>query len=143
MDDDTTRETSEAAWACVSEINGAWLSGFTERLAELFAPDVVMALPGFAGRVAGAAALIASFDDFSRSARVHRFDVVDRQVDVVRDSAVVSFAFDMDYERGGARYRSSGRDLWVLERSAEGWRALWRTMLELSELPVEDVAGDL
>ena len=46
-------------------------------------------------------------------------------VDVVGETAVVSFAFAMVYERDGASYRATGRDLWVFGQRREtmgGWR---------------------
>jgi hypothetical protein len=41
----------------------------------------------------------------------------------------------MIYERDGARWRSTGRDIWTFEKTPEGWRAVWRTMLDLAEVP--------
>ena len=61
----------------------------------------------------------------------------DHQVDLAGNSAVASFRFEMVYARDGASYRSTGRDLWVFERQGDGWLAVWRTMLDLAEEPVE------
>ena len=55
------------------------------------------------------------------------------QVDVAGDTAVVTFRYDMLYERSGQRYRSTGRDLWVFQKQGRGWIAVWRTMLDMEE----------
>jgi len=58
-------------------------------------------------------------------------------VDVVGDQAIASYDYRMTYRRDGRRYRASGRDLWVFARQDGRWRAVWRTMPDLSE----DVLG--
>jgi len=120
----------------LDRINRAWLEGRPEDLAPLLDHDVVMVFPGFAGRSEGKAAMIAGFEDFCTTAKVRHFAETDRQIDVRGTTAVASFAFDMIYDREGASYRSTGRDLWVFERKDGRWLALWRTMLDLKEEPV-------
>lgn len=116
-------------------INRAWLEGRPHDLAPLFHPHVVMVFPGFVGRVEGRDALVAGFVDFCENARVHAFEERDHQIDVVAGAAVASFAFTMVYERDGQRYRSTGRDLWILAREGDAWLATWRTMLEVTDEP--------
>jgi hypothetical protein len=36
-------------------------------------------------------------------------------------------------KRSGARYRATGRDLWVFERHGDSCLAVWRTMLDMQE----------
>ena len=118
-------------------INQAWLEGRPLDLGPLFHPDVVMVIPGFAGRAQGREVLVKGFVDFCSGARVESFEESDTQVDVVGRSAVASFAFSMVYEQGGARFRSTGRDLWIFEREGEEWLAVWRTMLDVTDEPVD------
>jgi hypothetical protein len=59
-------------------------------------------------------------------------------IDVIENTAVASFGFDMTYERGGSSYRSAGRDLWVFENQAGRWVAVWRTMTDLIEENADD-----
>jgi hypothetical protein len=54
---------------------------------------------------------------------------------VVGDTGVVSFGYEMVYERSGKRNRATGRDLWVFVRQGGEWVAIWRTMLDLAEQP--------
>ena len=116
----------------LSSINQAWLEGRALDLEALFDPKIVMLLPG-GTCVKGRNLLVQSFVDMCENARVHGFEESDRQVDVFGDAAVASFAFTMVYEREGEKYRSTGRDLWVFSRGERGWRAIYRTMLDLAE----------
>ena len=56
-------------------------------------------------------------------------------MDVVGETAVVSFGYQMVYERSGSRYRVTGRDLWVFQKQGGAWIAVWRTMLDTDENP--------
>lgn len=117
----------------MQRINRAWLEKRPEDLAPLFDAEITFALPGFAGRVQGREALVAGFVDFCRNATVHEYREADFAADVIGDTAVVSFKYEMVYERSGNRYRATGRDLWVFRREGDGWIAVWRTMLDTAE----------
>jgi len=116
----------------LSSINQAWLEGRPLDLEALFDPKIVMLDPG-GSYVKGRTLLVESFVRMCANARVHGFEESDRQVDVFDDAAVASFAFVLVYEREGEKYRSTGRDLWVFSRGEGGWRAIYRTMLDLAE----------
>jgi hypothetical protein len=94
-----------------------------------------MVFPGFSGRAEGRDANVAVFTDFCTHAVVRAYTERDRQIDVVGDTAVASFAYEMVYERSGERTRATGRDLWVFARQEGVWLAVWRTMLDLAEQP--------
>ncbi len=130
MVEESRREDVAAA---LRRINRAWLDGRVDDLAPLVHPEIVMVIPGFAGRVQGREPFLAGFDDFCRNARVHEFREHDHQVDVAGDTAVVSVRFEMVYERSGERYRATGRDLWVFQHERGAWVAVWRTMLDVEE----------
>ncbi len=121
----------------LSRINDAWLHGRPQELALLFHDAIVMILPGFAGRVEGKPAVIAGFEGFCQDARIHRFEEKDRQVDVLGHVAIATFCFDMTYELAGQKHHSTGRDLWVFAKHQEMWTALWRTILDVTDEPVE------
>ena len=98
-------------------------------------PEIVMVFPGFAGRIQGRQAFLAGFRDFCENAKVHEFRDHDHQADIAGNSAVVTFQYEMIYERSGERYRVTGRDVWVFQSQGETWIAVWRAMLELHEEP--------
>ena len=123
----------DRAAAIMSRINQAWLDGRVEDLALMVHPDIVMAFPGFAGRIQGREDFLGGFRDFCQSAKVHKFDQHDQQIDVAGDVAVVTFRYELVYERSGKRFSSSGRDFWVFQNQGTEWIAVWRTMLDTEE----------
>jgi uncharacterized protein (TIGR02246 family) len=129
----TDEAVRQAVATAMREMNRAWLEGNADDMERLVHPDVVVILPGFAGRVAGREAFINGFRDFSESATGIQFREDDTQVDVIGGTAVVSFAYEMTYERTGGRYRATGRDVWVFENRDRSWLAVWRTMLNADE----------
>lgn len=127
----------EAVKTVVQTINRVWLNGQVEALEPMVDPDIVMVFPGFTGRIQGRDQFLAGFRDFCENAKVHEFHDHDYQSDLVGDTAVVTFRYDMLYERSARRYRASGRDLWVFRGQNDGWIAVWRTMLEIQEQTAE------
>lgn len=132
MTEQSPRDSAEMA---MRQINDAWLSGRIEDLAPALHADIVIVLPGWSGRVQGKQEFLVGFREFLQSSQIHEFNEQDLQADVVGRSAVVTFRFEMLYERAGAQFRSTGRDLWVFQKHGAGWIAVWRTMLEIEESP--------
>jgi uncharacterized protein (TIGR02246 family) len=126
----------EAVAAAMRRINKAWLDRRPEDLMPLFHPDIAMAFPGFGGRAAGRDEIISGFADFCEQATVHEFRESDFQVDTAGDVGVVSFVYEMVYERAGTHYRAIGRDLWVFSRQGDIWLAVWRAMVDVAEQAV-------
>ncbi len=127
------REAREGARAVVEEINRAWREGRPGDIGRHLDDQVVMVFPGFEGRSAGRGALVAGYVDFATHADVHMYSERDHHVDVWGDTAVVGYRFEMVYSRDGDRFRSTGRDLFVLRRADDRWVATWRTMLDVQE----------
>lgn len=125
----------EAVLDTLRRLNRCWLERRPRDLAAFLHPDVAMAFPGFSGKAEGREALVAGFADFCENAVAHAYEESEHDVHVAGGTAVASFRFAMVYERDGARYRSTGRDVWVFTRAGVEWLAVWRTMLELAEEP--------
>lgn len=123
----------EAVAAVMRRISQAWLTGRFEDLGPLMHPEIIAVFPGFAGRARGREAFIDGFREFSANAAISEFREQDQQVDVVGETAVVTYRYEIVYERSGQRYHGSGRDVWVFELKAGKWLAVWRTMLEIHE----------
>jgi uncharacterized protein (TIGR02246 family) len=125
----------EAVSAAMQRINRTWLERRPDDLVPLLHPDMTLVFPGFAGRVEGREPIVAGFADFCSHATIHEYREANHQADVIGDTAVVSFTYQMVYERSGERSRATGRDLWVFVRQGGEWIAAWRTMLDLAEQP--------
>lgn len=117
----------------LAAINNAWRSGQPSAMSEHLHPSITMALPGFAGTIVGRETLLASFVEFCTNARVLEYAESEEQIQVIGNVAVATYQFAMLYERAAYRERSTGRDVWVFERSGGKWIAVWRTMLDLHE----------
>jgi hypothetical protein len=125
----------ESATRTMRQINSAWLEGRIDDLARMIHPQIVMVFPGFAGGIQGREQFIEGFRDFSQNARILAFREHDLDADVVGNTAAVSFRYEMVYERPKNQYRSTGRDLWVLQNLNDKWIGVWRTMLDMEEQP--------
>ena len=130
-----TNDSTSTVAAAMRAINQAWLSGRVDDLAPAVHPEIVMVLPGFAGRVRGREPLLAGFRDFVQNASTEDFRELEQQIDVVGATAVVTCTYEMVYARAGERYRATGRDIWVFQRDDARWIAVWRTMMDLNETP--------
>ena len=113
-------------------INAAWREGHPLSMLEYLHPEITMVLPGFTGAVQGRDALIASFEEFCKNARVIEYEESDESIDTIGDCAIATFRFRMLYERNAYREDSRGRDLWVFRQQGDRWVAVWRTMLDLA-----------
>ena len=118
------------------KINQCWLEGRPRDMSRHLHPEIVLIVPGFAGRISGRDAFIAGFVDFCENARVVSFQESEHQVDRFDDAAMATFHFDMVYERDGARYHTSGRDVWAFTHQTEEWLGCWRTMVDVREEPL-------
>src|SRR6185312_14660369 len=96
-----SQPTCEAVSAAMQRINRAWLDRRPEDLVALLHPDATMIFPGFVGRAQGCEAIVAGFADFCDNAKVHEYREADHQVDVIGDTAVASFTYEMVYEASG------------------------------------------
>jgi len=122
--------------AVLERINRAWLDRRPADLAAMFHPSLTMVFPGFGGRAIGREASISGFTDFCNHATVHEYIESGHQIDVIDNTAVATFVYEMVYERSGKRNRATGRDLWVFAKQQGEWLAIWRTMLDLAEQPL-------
>jgi hypothetical protein len=116
-------------WQVLQEINDSWVQGRPEDLERHFHPDVVFVAPGFQQRLEGRAACVDSFRDFCSTATVHDYRTANPSVDVVTETAVATYAFEIEYGLGSESFSEAGRDMWVFVRDQDRWLAIWRTIV--------------
>ncbi len=114
-------------------ITRAWRENRPTDMYPCIHADVTTVFPGFSGAIRGRDNLLAGFVEFCQNARVLEYNESDEQIHIIHDVGVVSYRFDMLYERASYRERSTGRDIWVFERVDGKWTAVWRTMVDLQE----------
>jgi len=90
---------------------------------------VIFVMPDFQGRVVGRDRCTKSYQDFVDQGRVFDLKQSDPAIDVFGNSAVASYRFEISYEINGQLVEEAGRDLFVLVRDGETWKAIWRTLL--------------
>lgn len=90
---------SRGVAAAMHAINQAWLEGRVDDMAPALHPEIVMTFPGFSGRMQGREPFLAGFRDFVQNATIHEIREHDHQIDVVGDTAVITFPFEMLYTR--------------------------------------------
>lgn len=132
----TARSEKDRVSEVMKRITDAWLNKRPEEMSRLLHEGIVMVHPGFSERAVGLTTVVASFKDFCENAVVHQWNQADPQLDVIGTVAVVSFAFEMVFERASQRRRSTGRDFWVFEKRKGEWIAVFRTMLDLKDEPL-------
>lgn len=124
--DDAARSAVAAAYARLSE---AWRNARYDELAAMLDEHVVMALPGFTGRVEGRDALVEGYRQFLTRATITHYDEGPAEVEVWGDTALVTCRWEMRWLDAGEENRAAGHETFVFRRPAGGeWRAVWRTM---------------
>lgn len=113
----------------VHQLNDAWATGHPEKLAGFFHENIVMVHPDFTGRSEGRDACIASYAEFCSAAIIHGVKIGEPGIEVFGNTAVSTYAYEVDYEMGGERFNDSGRDLFVFVLEDDRWQAVWRTMI--------------
>src|SRR6267154_6826890 len=96
--DESKRESAAAA---MHQINRAWVEGRVEDLGPMVHAEIVTVFPDFAGKMQGREGFLAGFRDFCGSATVEEFKEHDQQVDVAGDTAVITFRYEIVYQRSG------------------------------------------
>jgi len=113
----------------IEQLNDAWVKGSPEQLSSFFREDIVMVHPDFIHRTEGREACIASYVDFCSQAKVNDFKLGETSIDVIEDTAIATYSYEISYEMGGEQFTDTGRDLFVFIREDGRWQAIWRTMI--------------
>src|SRR5260370_12735527 len=116
----------EAVSAAMQRISRTWLGLRPDDLVPLLHPDMRLVFPGFAGRVEGREGFVAGFADFCGNATVHEYREANHQADVIADTAVVSFNYQIVYERSQKTNCPTSPALWVFVPHSGVLRAVFR-----------------
>ena len=116
-------------WHILKEITDSWVQGRPQDLEKHFHSDVVFVAPGFEQRLEGRVACVDSFREFCATAAVHNYTTSSPALDVVAETAIATYAFEIEYGLGSESFSEAGRDMWVFVRDQDRWLAIWRTIV--------------
>jgi hypothetical protein len=133
LPDNSSADDRAVVARTLAKLSAAWRNRRYDELAALLDERIVMALPGFAGRVEGRDALVDGYRDFMERATLTRYEEQPPTIDIWGRTAIASYRWEMEWSAGGESQRAAGYDVFVFRRSeesgdAEAWRAVWRTM---------------
>jgi ketosteroid isomerase-like protein len=114
-------------------LNQAWVKGHPDQIANYLHASVVFASPDLRQRMFGREDCVASYAEFCTRAKIHSFNESAYVVDVIGDTAVVTYEFEIHYEMNEKTHRETGHDLFVFTREGGEWKAVWRTIVGLKE----------
>jgi uncharacterized protein (TIGR02246 family) len=121
-------DAGDAVREVIARINAAWRERRYEDLCQMFAEDMVFALPGFGGRLAGRDAIVASYREFMERVTLTAYREDGLVVDAWGNAAVASYRWDMAWLAGGVPNHETGHDVFVFRHKNGVWLAIWRTM---------------
>ncbi|MGP0067214.1 MAG: nuclear transport factor 2 family protein [Isosphaeraceae bacterium] len=124
--DEPTTEAQKEVRDIVRRINAAWREGKPEQIPELFHDRIVIVGADGQRYGEGKFACADSYRSFCAQATVTHYQESDTQVDVFATTAVVNYAFDIEYAIGGKSSRETGRDTLVLTKQDSRWLVVWR-----------------
>ena len=113
----------------LAAISAAWQGRRYDSLAQIFADNMVFALPASSTRLEGAQAIVDSYREFMDRVTLTEYREEDPRIDIWRDTAVATFRWEMAWLAGNVPNREAGYDVFVFRRDpGASWRAVWRTM---------------
>jgi ketosteroid isomerase-like protein len=124
----------EDIWNAVLEANRAWKGGNPRAVASLFDADVVLAFANSDRRLVGREAMVRHYVEQCQRFETFEFRELAHTVDVVGDTAVVSYSFRFIFEANGTPHEELGREILVFRHGASGWLAIWRSRVPLTAL---------
>ncbi|MEW6533117.1 MAG: nuclear transport factor 2 family protein [Thermodesulfobacteriota bacterium] len=111
-------------WQVLRSLNYCWTKGDPTKLSDFFHKDMVAITATDRDRLEGRESCIASWADFVRKTKIHRWIELDPQIQLYGNAAVVTYYFDMEYEMEGHTIKMGGRDMFVFVKENERWWAV-------------------
>ena len=121
----------------VERVNEAWTSGRPADIGRYVHDDVAIVGPDFSVLAQGRDACVGSYAEFCEQARTLAFSMHDIAVQVIGDTALAFYGFDIRYERDGSVSHETGREIFVFGWSPAGWLAVSRIIPDWpTEMPL-------
>lgn len=117
-------KSKNEVWNTLKNLNNTWTKGNPDDLKKYFHADMVAITPTDKKRREGREACIADWTEFSKAAKIHSWKEMDPKIHIYGDTAVVTYYFEISFERGGQKIDFGGRDMYVFVREANRWWAV-------------------
>jgi ketosteroid isomerase-like protein len=92
-----------------------------------------MTMPDAHQTLHGRDKVVQSYVAYTRMAETTRFTVLQANVDLFGDAAMVTTVFEMTYVLQEKTYKGAGRDIWLFKHSDGAWRGAWRSLADMYE----------
>ena len=117
-------EVEREVWKTLRELNDTWTKGSPEELKNYFHVDMVALTPTDKNRREGREACVADWVEFAKAAKIHSWKEIDPKIQIYGDVAVVTYYFDISFEKGGQTINFGGRDMFVFVKEGGRWWAV-------------------
>lgn len=117
-------EVEGEVWKTLKELNGTWTKGHPEDLKNYFHMDMVAITPTDRKRREGREACVADWVEFAKAAKIHSWKEIDPRVQIYGNVAVVTYYFEISFEKDGQTINFGGRDMFVFVKEGDRWWAV-------------------
>ncbi len=111
-------------WKTLKDLNNTWVNGNPGELKNYFHTDMVAITPTDKKRREGREACMADWTEFSKTAKILSWNEIDPKIQIYGNTAVVTYYFEISFERGGENIDFGGRDMYVFVREDNRWWAV-------------------
>jgi ketosteroid isomerase-like protein len=121
----------------IRTINDSWLTKkpdeISKILADCFHEDMMIKGCNLETLASGWEACVRSYVDFVKQAKISAFSQDEPDIQVVGDTAIATYGWNITYTLEGKEYTEPGHDVFVFTRTNGKWLAVWRAMLTESQ----------
>jgi ketosteroid isomerase-like protein len=121
---DIQDKSKNEVWKTLKDMNKTWTEGNPDDLKNYFHADMVAITPTDKKRREGREACVADWVEFSKTAKILSWKEIDPKIQVYGNTAVVTYYFEISFERGGQKIDFGGRDMYIFVREANRWWAV-------------------
>jgi ketosteroid isomerase-like protein len=117
-------EVEREVWETLRELNDTWTKGNPEDLINYFHVDMVAITPTDRKRREGREACVADWVEFAKTAKIHGWKEMDPRIQIYGNVAVVTYYFDISFEKNGQTTSFGGRDMFIFVKEGGRWWAV-------------------
>jgi ketosteroid isomerase-like protein len=117
-------KTKKEIWKTLRDLNNTWTKGNPDDLKKYFHADMVAITPTDRKRREGREACVRDWTEFSKVAKIYSWKEIDPKIQIYGNTAVVTYYFELSFEREGQKMDFAGRDMYVFIKEGNRWLAV-------------------